>query len=66
VLSTFFHYPKPEAKYARLAVGFLGAHLVYAGIHILLKSNTDILWTFHESILPNRVYPVDSDVGTPC
>ena len=38
VFSTLFRYPKPEAKYARLAAGVLGAYLMYAGVHILLKS----------------------------
>ncbi|PYX53492.1 MAG: hypothetical protein DMG76_25340 [Acidobacteria bacterium] len=40
LFSALFHYPRPEAKYARIAVGIFGACLLYAGIHMLLwKSN---------------------------
>jgi len=41
LFSALFRYPKPEAKYARIAVGIFGAYLLYAGIHMLMlwKSN---------------------------
>jgi hypothetical protein len=38
LFSSLFRYPNPEAKYARIGVGLFGASMIYAGIHILLKS----------------------------